>query len=445
VIAYTGRGFRLCDGIPRRRVLQLGALGAFGLTLGDLLFLREAGAADRSCDVACILLWLTGGPSHYETFDPKPDAPAEIRGPFGAVETNVSGIRISELLPLLARRADRYALLRSGTHATPVDHDGGHQLLLTGHRVGLTDYPHAGAVVGRAAGQRGALPPWILMPQQVRIANQTLGQLGQTGGYLGPAGDPVVVQGEPGTPECGLPDLVPPADVGDRRLARRALLLRQANGRPLALACPAAEADLYERAFALIATPQVRRAFDMEDEPPALRDRYGRDAVGQSCLLARRLVERGARFVTINWPGYFLWDTHEKNFLDHQKSLCPTLDRSLSALLDDLRQRGMLEHTLVVAMGEFGRSPKVNERAGRDHWPDVFQALLAGGGIRGGQVVGATDARGIQVTDRAVSPQDLLATVYHLLGIDPAAELRSVSGRPFRILEGGEIIRELAG
>src|SRR5207248_1282280 len=189
---------------------------------------------------------------------------------------------------------------------------------------------------------------------------------------------------------------------------------------------------LYARAFELAASAAVRSAFDLSGEPAKLRDQYGRDPVGQGCLLARRLVERGARFVTLNWPGYFLWDTHEKNFTDHQGSLCPTLDRSLSALLDDLRDRGMLARTLVVAMGEFGRTPKVNERAGRDHWPDIFQALLAGGGIRGGQAVGATDREGVAVADRPVTPQDLLATVYHALGIDPTGDLVAPGGRPVR-------------
>ena len=444
MITYHGATYSLCDRLPRRRLLQVGGLGALGLTLGDLLACREAGAASHREDVSCILLWLTGGPSHYETFDPKPDAPAEIRGPYKAIATNVAGIQLSELLPQLARRADQYALLRSGSHPTQVDHDGGHQMLLTGHRVTTVDYPHLGAVTARLAGQRGALPPWLMLPQQVRIANQTLGQLAQTGGYLGPAGEPVVLRGEPGTPECGIPDLAPPEGLSDNRLHRRAALLHPALAAMEALTGKALD-PLYARAFELIATPAVRRAFDLSDEPAKLRDRYGRDTVGQGCLLARRLVERGARFVTLNWPGYFLWDTHVKNFTDHQESLCPALDRSLSALLDDLRDRGLLSRTLVVAMGEFGRSPKVNDKAGRDHWPDIFQALLAGGGIRGGQTVGATDARGVSVTDGQVSPQDLLATIYHMLGVDPHAELRSVSGQPMRVLDSGEVIGELMG
>jgi len=443
VIFRTGPNFRLCDGLTRRRVLEVGSLGMFGLTVGDLFALRQAGAAASRTEVSCILLWLTGGPSHYETFDPKPDAPAEFRGPYKAIPTNVAGIQVSELLPQLARRAHLYALLRSGTHGAQVDHDGGHQLLLTGHRNVSIEHPPAGAVTARLLGQRDALPPWIMLPQQVRIANATAGQLAQTGGQLGPSADPIVIQGEPGTPQFGLPDLAPPAGLTDARLARRAAMLHRTAGFDLASPQAAALAPLYERAFSLIASPSVRRAFALEDEPATLRDRYGRDTVGQCVLLARRLIERGARFVTVNWPGYFLWDTHVSNFTDHRERLCPALDRSLSALLDDLSQRGLLESTLVVAMGEFGRSPTVNDKAGRDHWPDVFQALLAGGGIRGGQVVGATDAAGASVVERAVRPPDLLATIYSALGIDPSRELLAEDGRPVRILDGGSVVREL--
>ncbi len=448
MIDIGGPGARLCDGVRRREFLKIGSAGALGLSLPQVLAAEAALPAERRREMSCILLWLQGGPSQHETWDPKPDAPEEIRGPFGAVETNVKGLRISEVFPRLARRAHHYAVLRSVHHPQPA-HITGHQWMLCGTGNPSVAYPSMGAVIAHLKGRKSLLPPWMLLPNIAYETNATPEKLCQTAGYLGSEWDAVIPQGDLVRGDLTLRELDPPAGLGGERLARRRRLLAGVPAAGLLEVEPTRSAHAaYERAFSLMDGSGVRAALDLRKEADGLRDKYGRNHVGQGALLARRLVESGTRFVTVNWPNRLAWDVHSDLEGQMRTHLAPTLDRALSALLDDLHDRGLLESTLVVAMGEMGRTPKLGNpdpryADGRDHWSAVVPVLMAGGGVRGGQAIGASDAQGAYPTERPVASHDLVASVYHAFGIHPDETVTAVGGQPKKVLDQGEPIREL--
>ena len=420
----VGRGMvSTCSGVTRRHFLGVGALGALGLTVvegGPL----EAAGVDR--DRAVILLMLVGGPSQLETWDPKPNAPSEIRGPFGTIETAVPGVRINEHLPRLARRMDRLTLIRSLFHDAAPIHETGHQLLQTGRLCRLDEeHPHVGSAVARMRGSRNGLPPFVVLPGP--IGNTGVGIThGQSAGLLGPSYDPFHLATDPASPDYD----------AQGTLDRARKFLDDAS-------------DLSGPGSRLLSSP-ARLAFDLNAERAEVRDSFGRDTFGQSCLLASRLVESGVRLVTVNMFSTVFnevtWDCHGSRPFstldDYASTLLPTFDLALSALLDDLERRGLLESTLVVATGEVGRTPRLNAAGGRDHWPGVWSAVLAGGGTRGGTVIGASDAQGGEPVDRPVAPAELVATMYRSLRIDPALKIASADGGRFALVEGTRPISE---
>jgi hypothetical protein len=397
---------------------------------------------------SCILVFFYGGPSHLDTLDPKPAAPAEVRGEYRSVATSVPGVRLCEHLPRLARIMDRLALVRSLHHPmrnhnsaaaealtgrTPA---GGDQELLTDDPRGL---PTLGAAVSYALGSRASVLPYVALPYTLYNVVQLPGQ---TPGLLGGAYDRFQVEGDPNAPDFRVP-----AFEGSGEMGGRADLLRRLDRSPMS--GRAARAGVYrERAFRLLASPEVRRLFDLSREAPRVRERYGRHRLGQSLLLARRLVEGGVNFVAA-YDGQTNgqeanWDSHENLFARHRQLISPA-DQALSALIEDLDARGLLDTTLVLAMGEFGRTPRVNRSGGRDHWPDCYSAVLAGGGVIGGALYGASDRIGAYPSVDPVTPADLAATVYWRFGIDPASEVIDQTGRPFRLAEGEPVRRVFRG
>lgn len=435
-----------CDGIDRREVLRVGGLTAFGLGLGNFAKLRQATAissVSRRAAKACILVWLDGGPSHLETFDPKPIAPSEVRGPFGAISTSVPGIQLSALMPRLATRMQDLAVIRSMTSSLG-EHNFGTHYLQTGFKpTAALEYPSFHSVSASVFDQISSLPPNIAIP------NARVGGGNFSGhGFLDSRFAPFSIGSDPAKPDFKVKDLDLYRGISLGRLQERNDLVKQLD-RFSGFADGDASSGL-EQAFRMVNSKQAREAFDLNSETEDVRNRYGRKTVGQSCLLARRLVERGVPFVTVNHKG---WDTHtdlktrlKDGFTGAKKpvGLVPSLDLAVAALIDDLKDRSMLDKTLVVVMGEFGRTPKLNAAGGRDHWPRAFSVAMAGGGIRGGQVIGASDAVGESPALRPISPGDLVATIYSLLGIDPAMELNTQDGRPVRITHhDSEVISEL--
>jgi uncharacterized protein (DUF1501 family) len=425
---------RTCDGVSRRDFLKVGTLSCLGLTLADLLQLRAAQAEPGAArEKNCILLFMNGGPSHLDTWDPKPDAPAEVRGEFNALDTNVAGVRICEHLPKMAQLMDRYAIVRSIT-SPEASHERACHYMLTGYRVEPTlEFPAYGSVILREKGFRTTLPPYIAVPNTLR---------GGGPGYMGPVYQPFST-GDPAAGNFRVRDLSPAMD--DARMQARMALLRDAeadfrkNDPDHSIA---ALDRFYEKAYDLIHSPEAKQAFDLSREPAALREAYGKNSLGQGCLLARRLIEAGARFITLSRGG---WDTHGQNFKQLKEQRLPELDAAFSTLLTDLQARGMLQDTLVVWMGDFGRTPKINKNAGRDHWSRAQSVVFAGGGVKGGQVVGTTDDTASIPTDRPVTPEDMAATIYHLLGIDTSKRYATNNGRTIPIVEHGEVVKELAG
>ncbi len=433
---------RLGVGLTRRELLRAGSLAPFGLGLYDILAPR-ASAARKGSAKSVILLFMWGGPSHLDTWDPKPNAPPEIRGQFQSIPTTVPGLRIGEHFPRLAMRAKQYAVVRSMTHTDPAHLSPVHHLM-TGHIAAKpnsdndgarrTDAPCLGAVVQKVLPSVGALPASVTLPWAVSHPSAPGGVApGQNGGWLGMGSDPFLVTGNPNAPSFAVAGLAAPGDVSLDRLQGRAELSRQLER----TGGPSGYSDMQSRALDLLLAPTVSKAFDLARETAALRDKYGRHAHGQSCLLARRLIEAGSRLVTVNWPddGQAFWDTHGNNFPSLKNRLMPPADIAFSALLDDLAARGLLDETLVIWVGEFGRTPRV-ENGGRQHWPHCYSAVLAGGGIQGGAVYGSSDKTGAYPADRPVSPADLTATMYHALGIDPAGAIHDPTGRPWRIADG---------
>jgi hypothetical protein len=431
--------------MSRRALLRVGSLGALGFSLGDWLALRARGLAPEGPAKAVILLWLWGGPSHLDTFDMKPDAPLEYRGPFEPVATAVPGVRVCELLPGLAQRADRFALLRAMHHESN-DHGVAGTIALTGNIAGAVDLggkaaggalrPSTGSIVGRLhKTARNPLPPYVILGNQLHQGLKRV--VGEGGGTLGSTYDPFRIDYEPGV-GLRLPDVGLPEGVTARRFDARWELLR---GQASPEQPPAAQAVMdrqYDLARTLIASSKGLAALDVEREPADLRARYGPHRFGQCCLIARRLVESGIPFVQVNWSTHVEgpedagdggWDMHDRYFSIMQDRHGWMLDRSLSALLDDLQDRRMLDSTLVVAVGEFGRTPKINDKAGRDHWNLCYSALVAGGGVAGGRVLGASDKKGEHPVDQAVTPADLGATILTLMGVT-AANLTDIGVNP---------------
>jgi hypothetical protein len=416
---------RTCQGMNRREVLQVGGLGALGLTLGDWWGSQAVQASPelprRTRETSCIFIFLSGGPSHLETFDPKPGAPINIRGPYGSIDTNVPGIRISELMPLVAQHMDKCCLLRSMTSAD--DHSG--RTMLSGQSKAGASY---GAVLTKLQGSGDSgMPPFVHVGPGGYLPGS---------GTLGAAHNPVLVA-DPSGKQAPLPQFALTADVpGTRFQQRRELLgaVDQVRAHWQANQSVEKMGTNYQRAIDLLTSSKVREAFDLSKEKDDLRSRYGGSIFGQSCLMARRLVEAGTRFVQINWydgPAWHGWDVHGADLpgiTRMESPLCPRLDLGLSALLEDLHQRRLLQSTLVVVTGEFGRTPQINAAGGRDHWPRCFSVLFAGGGVPAGTVVGASDRDGGYPTDRPVTVPQFAATLYRLLGINTNTDLRI---RPF--------------
>ena len=439
------RSVSFCDGFSRRDFLHAGALSALGLTLPGFLAQKAAGAVTDT-DVNCIMLFLVGGPSQLDTWDPKPDAPDEIRGPFQAIDTNVPGIRISEIFPRMSRHADKFSLIRSVYHTATAVHDTGHQMMQTGRLfTGGVEHPHAGCVLGYLKGGRGEMPPHVLIPRPI---GRTGGNLphGQTAGYLGKRYDPFVLNADPNDKNFSVPDLLPPDYISAVRADRRQRMRDAVEGELAAFEdqaqCKQMD-DNFNLAYRLMSSAQAREAFALDKEPTSVRDRYGRTRFGQGCLLARRLIERGVRFVTVNmFETVFdekTWDIHGSapftDIVEMKNLIAPNFDQAYSALLEDLSDRGMLKTTVVTALGEFGRTPKVNPAGGRDHHPGVWTIVMGGGPIRGGRVVGESDELGFTPKSRPVSPGEVAATLYKALGLDPHHELPGPQGRPLPLAD----------
>ncbi len=438
-----------CDGISRRDIIRIGGLSSLGLGLGDFFRLqaRAGDNAPRAKAKSCILVWLDGGPSHLEMFDPKPTAPVEVRGPMETIETNVSGIRINECLQQTAKVMDRLAVVRSVT--SPLgEHNFGTHYMMTGYKpTPALEYPTIGATLASVRNVESVLPPYISVPA-FRVGGGRL----SGNGFLPSATAPFSVGGSPERPNFQVRDLDFYRGLDLSRLDRRRQIVNAFDefSRAKDASGSSVENKDLERAYNLIASKDAKAAFNLSQEPGTVRNRYGfggGNGIGQSCLLARRLVERGVPFVTVNSSG---WDTHQniKNLRERypgdRNAHLPSFDRALSALVSDLSDRGMLDETLVVVMGEFGRTPKINSNGGRDHWPNLFSVALAGAGVRGGQIVGSSDALGEYPKDDPVTPSDLAATIYNLLGVDPGGELHTSDGRPVRIApDGATAIRQL--
>jgi hypothetical protein len=471
-----GAGPHAAGGLSRREWLRVGGLTTLGLSLPQLLAPRSLGSTDGSAKPLLakrlegttfgraknvIYLWLQGGPPQHETFDPKPDAPSEIRGPFRPIATNVPGIHISELLPRTARIADKLAIVRS-LHTDDNNHDVSGYWVLTGYPYGPgsarqikpTDWPYFGSLV-KMLKPSEAVPAltsvWI--PDVMRL-NDGVTPAGQTSGFLNKRWEPERFIGDPAGREYRIDGLNLQPDVTRLRIDRRRDLLREINRSFSDVERSGGTnswSEISQQALDLVTSGRAKAAFDLSQEPDAVRERYGRHSWGQTVLLARRLVEAGVRLVHVNWtrePGDSavdnpLWDTHSKNADRLQDCLCPQFDIGFTALIDDLEQRGLLDETLVVVIGEFGRTPKINTRGGRDHWGHVFSFALAGAGIRGGQVFGASDKNGGYPTVDPIRPHDLTATIFHLLGIDPHGMFRDQTDRPHPLSKGVPLTRLL--
>jgi hypothetical protein len=438
--------------ITRRRMLQVGGAGLLGLGLPQLLRAGTRVAAAPAAD-ACILLFLDGGPSHLDMWDMKPNAAAEIRGEFKPIATSLTGVQLSEHLPKLAKGMHHCALVRSAHHSVNNAHAAAVYCGLTGHDRGDAnvaigtngnDHPAIGSVVGMLRPPKTPVVPYVSMPYVTAEGAGGPPQPGFFGGLLGRPRDPLFMLRDPNAPNFAMPELSVGPEVSPERLdARRRLLTQLAergdDGRTREMS------GFQARAFDLLTSPATQKAFDLRREPAAVRDAYGRNIYGQSVLLARRLIEAGTRLACVSWApdANATWDTHGNNFAKLKNELLPQLDAALGSLLKDLVDRGMLRRTLVVVMGEFGRSPKVNKGAGRDHWNFCYGLLLAGGGVRPGTVFGASDRIGGLPSSNPVAPADVVSTIYHCLGIANDLELQDRLGRPFQLVPWGNPIREL--
>jgi hypothetical protein len=416
-----------------------------GLGLCDLLRLQAntQGKNQKGSKTKCILVWLDGGPSHYETFDPKPDAPSGIRGEFKSIPTSVPGIHFSEVVPNLAKVMDKSTIIRSICHKDP-NHGGGNHYMMTGAPTPVpvacgafvTFHPSYGSMISYERGIRGGLPAYMSLPRMSRSGGPN---------FLGGQHAPFVIGGDPNGESFRVRDVVLPKSISESRAKNRRELREQLDRLkriqdPLAADPTITFDQFYEQGVDLVTSPQAQSAFDIHQESDTIRDQYGRNDLGQRLLMARRLTEVGVSFVTVYYGG---WDNHTNLFSRFKGSFMSKLDQGLASLIKDLHDRGSAENTMVICLGEFGRTPKINKDAGRDHWPHAMSVLMSGAGIPGGQIVGATDARGFYASDNVYSPEDFAASLYTKMGIDPTQTLYQSTGRPIRLVNGGSPIKEL--
>lgn len=468
MLNILGSSSRLCDGLSRREILRAGGLGTLGLSLPALLQSRAARASSPTSEAvgrgtakSCIVLFLMGGPPQHSTWDPKPKAPVEVRGEFAPIDTVVPGMQICELFSQTAKFADRLALLRAVSSGDNAHSSSGYYMMTGQPHAPMNfenanpgfpnDYPNMGAVVRKHVTARGNLPAAIRLPHRIFNTDGSVWP-GQDGGFMGRTNEPWLMNCSPGNPDFSVPEFSLSADVSDRRMTDRLSLLQRINTQfDLAAntGLPTTYGRYAQQAFDLLGSATSRQAFDLNRESPAMRDRYGRSQFGQSVLLGRRLVEAGVSLVQVNWhrgpdepSDTPCWDSHARESQRLKQDLMPPADQAISALLEDLQTRGLLDETLVVCMAEFGRSPRMNANGGRDHWGQVYSVALAGGGIRGGTIYGASDNIGAYPQEGKVIPEDLTATIFHCLGLDPTTEMHDTFGRPLPISRG-EIIRQI--
>jgi uncharacterized protein (DUF1501 family) len=441
MLRLTGRGSaHTCDGISRRDFLQVGTLGAIGLSLPQLVAAKEQGAVKKEHDDrSVIMIFNLGAPSQMDTFDPKPEAAAEIRGPFSPIATK-GGFQITEILPRHAQVADKFSIVRSCYHTGAAVHDTGHQMLQTGRLfTGGVNTPHVGCALAYLRGAKTDLPPHVILPEAMGPTGGNLPH-GQDAGFLGKAYDPFVLNTDPSVANFRVPDLLPPRELGEVRLERRRRL-RQVVEQHVAEFEASPSAKLmdtnFESAWRMMTSPQARAAFDLSQEPKKVREKYGENRFGQCCLLARRLIEAGVRFVTVNTFltvfNEITWDIHGSNpftSIEGMKDIvAPMYDQAYATLIEDLSERGLLHNTLVCNLAEFGRTPRINP---------------AGGGIQGGRAIGKSDAIGAYPAEKAVEPAEVVATIYKSLGFDLDTALPGPAGRPFPLVDFGKHeIREL--
>ncbi|MCH2570604.1 MAG: DUF1501 domain-containing protein [Planctomycetes bacterium] len=438
------KGF--CDGIQRRDFLRMGSAGVFGTTysLPEFLDQQTAARGNTKNNRSLIIVFLRGGLSTIDTWDLKPDAPREFRGEFSPISTNVPGIQLGELMPRTAQQMDKFSLIRSFTHGNS-DHGPADHYMLTGYHplagfnAGLTpnnQRPSHGSIIAKKLGPRGSVPPYVCVPDMHPSCGSS---------YLGANHAPFSVNADPADPGFTVRDIVPPLDLDPRRAkARRALLKDvdqfQKTAQGQANRNAKSVGIFRQKAFDLMTSPAAKIAFDIHSENDKLRDEYGHNSLGQSCLMSRRLVEAGVRCVTIHHVD---WDTHDNNFTTLRRDLVPQLDAAMSTLFRDLSDRGMLDSTMVLVTGEFGRTPRINANAGRDHWGPGFTVAIGGGGIQGGRIVGRTNERAERPAENPYRPEDLAATMHTLLGIHPKEEFITSEGRPVPIVNDGQFIQEL--
>ena len=429
--------------ISRRHALRIGSSGFLaGLSLPTLFQLQATAANGKEPKAkSCIFLFLQGGPSTIDMYDMKPDAPAEIRGPYKPIPTNVPGTFVGEHCHRTAKVADKFTILRSHSH-NDNGHTTGSHYVLTGYRPNFADganskvpvnelYPSIGSVVSKELGGRGGVPPYMNLPHPLTAGGP---------GFYGAEHAPFVIESDPVQPDFEVKDLKPDDGLGESRFQRRQKLLADLEGKGGAVGKAGTMATYYDKARDLAASPAARKAFDLKAEPDKVRDAYGRTTLGQCALLSRRLVEAGCRFVGVDHSG---WDTHFSCFPSLEKDLIPHADMAFSALVTDLHDRGLLDSTLVVMMGEMGRTPRINDRAGRDHWSQAQSVLFAGGGVKPGRVIGATDKHGSAPVADPVGVEDILRTIFHLMGIDADKSYMTPLGRPVPVVNGGKLIEDL--
>lgn len=462
MLSINGPTVRTCQGISRRELLSVGGLGFLGLTLPELLRGQAQAAARKDASAtfgkakSCMIVFLNGGASHHDTFDMKPDAPVEIRGEFQPIDSNVPGIRVCEHLPMIARHMDKCTVVRSLSHLD-TNHPSGVYWMVTGHpyhkgigsglseNITREDHPHLGSQLTAVEGKRDkAVPIFVTVPDYIAVNGPV--RAGQHGGFLGSKHDPFVARGNPNDADYQPVDLGLVPNVSAERLSDRRALLRQVNGRLDHLEKHLASRSLdnfYDKAYGLLSSGITKKAFDISAEPARLRERYGRNLFGQSVLLGRRLVEAGVRLVHVNWIRILEqgWDTHNDNFNALKNKLLPPCDQAFSALLEDMNASGLLKDTLVILMGEFGRSPKITpQTVGREHWPFVFTILMAGAGIPGGRLYGNSDKQGGYPLDHRIMPGELAATIFHALGVNPHSQVTTMLERPWQICEDKPVL-----
>ena len=437
--------------LSRRELLRVGGLGMYGLSLPRLLAADDErhGKAD-----SCIIIYLNGGPSHLDMWDMKPHGPVEIRGEFSPIATSLPGVQFGEHLPKTAALMHRATLIRSMHHSVNNSHAAAVYAALTGHDRGEqgggfkpTDHPSPGSVLAKLRPQRTLVPPYVALPYKTQEGAGGPLQPGFMGGFLGAPFDPFWIVEDPNSPQFHVRNLSLPEDVSADRMSQRSRLLSELDRRTERQAerSLAAMNDFQRQAFEMLTSAAARKAFDLAAEKSETRDRYGRNIYGQSVLLARRLIEAGTRVVTMSWApdANATWDTHGANFAKLKNTLLPEFDAACSSLVLDLEERGLLSRTLVAVLGDFGRTPKINAAAGRDHWNACYSIQLYGGGVKQGFVYGASDRQGAQPLENPVSPGDIVATIYRLLGLDPRSVIHDPLGRPHTIVPEGRVVQEI--